>query len=323
MAKVSDYLKNPYKVILPLAARGCFKTMPDEKYLKLMFRARMGKKLNLDAPQTFNEKLQWLKLYNRKPEYTRMVDKYEAKAYVAERIGAEHIIPTLGVWNSFDEIDFNKLPRQFVLKCTHDSGGLVICKDKEKLDVKAAREKIEKSLKTSYYEWGREWPYKDVKPRIIAEKYMQDTETEDLKDYKFFCFGGMAKCFKVDFDRFIEHHANYYDADGNILDFGESAYPPNLQKEIALNKLVLKKMEEFAEELSQTSPFLRVDFYDVNGTIYFGEMTFYPASGFGKFTSDEWDLVLGKWIPIGGGYCLLSMALLLYFAIGTLYERVD
>lgn len=211
MAKVSDYLKNPYRVLLPLAARGYLKTMPDEKYLKLMFRARMGKKLNLDEPQTFNEKLQWLKLYNRKPEYTRMVDKYEAKAYVAERIGAEHIIPTLGIWNSFDEIDFNKLPMQFVLKCTHDSGGLVICKDKEKLDIKAAREKIEKSLKNSYYDWGREWPYKDVKPRIIAEQYMAD----NLRDYKLFCFDSIPRMTLVCSERFTKDGVkeDFYDGE--------------------------------------------------------------------------------------------------------------
>lgn len=299
MENIREYLKNPYKFFIPLASRGMFDSMPDEMYLKLMFHARMGKKLNLKDPKTFNEKLQWLKLYNRKPEYTKMVDKYEAKKYIAEKIGEEYIIPTIGVWNSFDEIDFAKLPNQFVLKCTHDSGGLVICKDKQKLDIEAAREKIEKSLKNNYYLWGREWPYKNVKPRIIAEQFMVDSKTEELRDFKFFCFGGQAKCFKVDFDRFIEHHANYYDVEGKALNFGEVKYSPNYDKVIKLPGNI-GKMEELAQKLSYGEPFLRADFYDVDGKIYFGEMTFYPASGFGKFTDDKWDELLGKWITIGG-----------------------
>ena len=286
--------------------------IPDKQYLELMYRVRMGKKLDLKNPQTFNEKLQWLKLYDRKPEYTMMVDKYEAKKYVADKIGNEYIIPTLGIWDSFDEIDFDVLPNQFVLKCTHDSGGLVICRDKKQFDKEAAREKIEKSLKSNFFWVGREWPYKNVKPRIIAEKYMEDTETKDLRDYKFFCFGGVAKCYKVDFDRFVEHHANYYNVDGTILDFGEAAYPPNPKKKLDIKETVIKKMEKFATELAKDTPFLRADFYDVDGKVYFGEMTFYPASGFGKFTSDEGDEMMGKWIPVGGGYIRLSKKYVVY-----------
>lgn len=278
-----------------------FSWMPDEMNLKFWYRYNFGKKLNLDNPETFNEKLQWLKLNNRKDEYTRMVDKYEVKEYVASIVGDQFIIPTLGVWDSFDEIDFDALPKQFVLKCTHDSGGLVICKDKSKLDLKAAKKKIQKSLKRSYYWVGREWPYKNVKPRIIAEAYMQDSKTNDLKDYKFFCFGGVAKCFKVDFDRYIEHHANYYDMQRNLLDFGEAAYPPNDKKKLDINPETLEEMQRLAEKLSADIPFLRADFYDVDGRIYFGELTFYPASGFGKFTSEQSDQLMGKWISIRGG----------------------
>lgn len=287
------------RVVMKLRYHHLLDWLPDKQYLQLMYWANLHRKLDLKNPKGFNEKLQWLKLYNRKPEYTVMVDKYAAKQYVAERIGKKYIIPTLGVWENFDDIDFNSLPDQFVLKCTHDSGGLVVCKDKSSLDKVVAKEKIEKSLKRNYYWSGREWPYKNVKPRIIAEQYMQDERTGDLRDYKFFCFGGMVKCFKVDFDRFIEHHANYYDLDGNILDFGEADYPPNPQKVIALNESILREMEYLAEKLSYDSPFLRVDFYDVNGKIYFGEMTFYPASGFGKFTSDEGDIIMGEWIDVG------------------------
>lgn len=273
------------------------KYIPDKLFLKILFKRCMDKRLNLANPQTFNEKLQWLKLYDRKPEYTTMVDKYAVKKYVADIIGEEYIIPTLGVWNHFDEIDFSTLPKQFVLKCTHDSGGLVICRDKNKLDMKAAKEKLESSLKINYYWSGREWPYKNVKPRIIAEKYMTDSCTNDLYDYKFFCFGGQVKCFKVDFDRFIEHHANYYDPSGKILSFGEAELPPIYDKPIKITKN-LEKMCEFAEKLTAGIPFLRADFYDVEGKIYFGELTFYPASGFGKFTDDSWDLQLGKWIEL-------------------------
>ena len=300
MNKILKFVKNPYRIFLAMASKGLFNSMDDEKYLKLMFRARMGKKLNLKNPQTFNEKIQWLKLYDRKPEYSSMVDKYEAKKYVADKIGEEYIIPTLGVWNSFDEIDFSSLPNQFVLKCTHDSGGLVICRDKTNFNIEEARRIINKSLNNNYYLWGREWPYKDVKHRIIAEVYMEDHQSSELRDYKFFCFGGVARCFKVDFDRFIEHHANYYDVEGNVLNFGETICPPIYSRNIEMPKTI-SKMQKFAEELSKDIPFLRVDFYDADGQLYFGELTFYPASGMGTFTSDEWDQLLGSWINLGGG----------------------
>ena len=280
--------------------------MSDTAYLKLIYRLIFGRKLDLKNPQTFNEKLQWLKLNDRKTEYTTMVDKYEVKKYIAEKIGEEYVIPTLGVWDNFDDIDIDLLPNQFVLKCTHDSGGLVICKDKSKLDIAKAREKINKALTRRFYYFGREWPYKAVKPRIIAEKYMVDESVSELRDYKFFCFGGVCKCLKVDFDRFIEHRANYYDPQGNLLDLGEKICPPNKEKVIVLpdNK---EKMLQLAEKLSTNIPFLRVDFYDVNGKIYFGELTFFPASGWGEFTDKKWDYKLGEWIklPDSIGGCIL------------------
>lgn len=276
-----------------LSNHGFYRNMSDEVYLERLYKACMGKKLNIQNPKTFNEKLQWLKLNDRRSEYTAMVDKYEVKKYIASKIGEDYIIPTLGVWNNFDDIDFGALPNQFVLKCTHDSGGLVICRNKKHLNVKHAREKINKSLKSNYYFIGREYPYKNVKPRIIAEQFMVDNSTSELRDYKFFCFGGVCKCMKVDFDRFIEHRANYYDPQGNILDIGETICPPNPQKNIVLPDN-MDKMIELAEELSKGIPFLRADFYDVNGRIYFGELTFYPASGFGTFTDDAWDVKLGE-----------------------------
>lgn len=292
------------KSIARLAEYGAFNWMDDERYLKLLYWARMGKKLNLTNPTTFNEKLQWLKLHDRKPIYSKMVDKYEAKKYVANIIGEEYIIPTLGVWEHFKDIDFDILPNQFVLKCTHDSGGLVICKDKSKLDIEKARAKIEKSLATNYYLRAREWPYKDVKPRIIAEEYLTASKNTSLNDYKFFCFGGIVKCFKVDFDRFISHHANYFDQDTNILDFGEVICPPDFNRIIRMPDN-LNEMMKLAEQLSQGSIFLRADFYDANGRVYFGELTFFPASGLGRFTDENWDLKMGSWIQLpdsSGGY---------------------
>lgn len=269
----------------------------DENYLKMYYEKVFHKQLNLTNPQTFNEKLQWLKLNDRKDIYTKMVDKYEAKSYVSKIIGNKYIIPTLGIYNNFDEIDFNKLPNQFVIKCTHDSGGLVIVKDKSKLDIKRAKKKINKSLKRNYFYLGREWPYKNVKPRIIVEKYMKDNLTNDLRDYKFFCFDGKCKFFKIDFNRIINHQANYYDINGNILPFGEEICPPNFSKKLEL-PVNLKKMINLAEKLSQKITFLRVDFYEINGNIYFGELTFYPASGFGKLEPEEWDLKLGNLIDL-------------------------
>ncbi len=314
MSKIKAVLKGGLKFIINkkyrtlwLCKLGFYNNLSDDEYLKKLFRAKMGTALDLDNPQTFNEKLQWLKLYDRKPIYTTMVDKYGVKKYVADKIGEEYIIPTIGVWERFDDIDFDALPEQFVLKCTHDSGGLVICRDKSKLDLNAVKKKINRSLKRNYYSWGREWPYKDVKPRIIAEKYMVDKSGCELNDYKFFCFGGVCKCFKVDFDRFVEHHANYYDIKGNLLDFGEADYPPKKDRIIELPSN-MQQMIELAEKLSREIPFLRVDFYNINEKIYFGELTFFPASGMGAFTSEECDKKLGGWIDIESDICRKSEA---------------
>lgn len=281
----------------------CF--IPDEPYLKLMFRLRMGKKLNLKDPTTFNEKLQWLKLHDRKPVYTTMVDKYEVKQYVANIIGEEYIIPTLGVWNHFDEINFDELPEQFVLKCTHDSGGLVICKDKKTLDLKKAREKIERSLKCNFYWVGREWPYKNVKPRIIAEPYLEDKTDSELRDYKFFAFDGVAKALFIATDRGNEStdtKFDFFDMDFKHLDFTNghpnSEIPPHKPQNF-------EKMRQIAEKISRGMPQVRVDFYEVNGKAYFGEITLAHWSGMKPFDPDKWDTTFGEWIKLpnqnGGG----------------------
>lgn len=310
--KAVNLIKDPSYRFLIRAGFGAFDKMPDREYIEKRFKATQRYPLDLEHPRTFNEKLQWLKLYNRKPEYTMMVDKYKVREYIAETIGEEYLIPLLGLWDDPEEIDFDSLPDQFVLKCNHNSGlGMYICKDKSKLDIKKVKADLRKGLKQDYYLTGREWPYRDVPRKIICEKYMEDRRLAELRDYKFFCFGGVAKCYKIDFDRFIEHRANYYDMDHNVLKLGETICPPDFNKEIKPPKSI-ERMKKLAEKLSANTPFLRVDFYDVNGNVYFGELTFFPASGFGTFTDSKWDDVLGSWIPLpqktGGGVVLADNA---------------
>ena len=291
------YIKNPSRVLLRFSNT---KRMSDEQYLKLLFKSRMGYRLNLKNPQTFNEKLQWLKLYDRKPIYTTMVDKYDAKKYVADVIGEEHIVPTFGVWDKFDDIDFDSLPDQFVLKCTHDCGGLVICRDKSKLDKDKAREKIERSLKRDYY-WGdREWPYKNVKPRILAEQYMEDESGNGLRDYKFFTFNGETKFLYL--SEGLENHStariSFYDLEGNEMPFRRSDYKP-FEKMPAM-PVNFVEMVELSNRLAADikSPFVRCDFYSVNGRAYFSEITFFPCGGTLPFEPKEWDEKLGEWIKL-------------------------
>lgn len=272
----------------------------DALYLKLLYKNRMKKKLDLINPKTYNEKLQWLKLYNRKQEYTIMVDKYAVKGYVEKIIGKEYIIPTLGVWEHFDDIDFDKLPDQFVLKCTHDSGGLVICKDKETLDKEKAKKQIEHCLKRRYFLNTREWPYKDVKPQIIAEKYMVDESGYELKDYKFFTFDGKVKAMFIATDRGSESETcfDFYDCNFEHLPFKNGH--PNAKKKI-IKPENFDKMIELAEKLGKDIPHARIDFYNINGKIYFGEITFFHWSGLKPFEPEEWDYKFGSWIQLPEG----------------------
>ncbi len=290
-------LKTPGKLMVPLANMGFFNWLPDKPYIKMVYHCQLGNRLNFENPQTFTEKLQWLKLNDRNPQYHMIVDKYEVKRIVAGIIGEKYIIPTIGIWDDAEKISFESLPEQFVLKCTHDSGSVVICKDRSAFDSEQARKKLKKALKHSTYWFGREWPYKGLKPRIIAEPYLEDSECEELRDYKFFCFNGVVKCFKVDFDRFISHHANYYSREGTLLEIGEQVCPPDHHKMIRIPDNI-DEMIELAETLTQGYPFLRADFYDVDGNIYFGELTFFPDSGMGKFTYKDNDMLLGSWITL-------------------------
>lgn len=277
---------------------GMYHDMPDDEYLKRMFRYRMGYELDLDNPKTFSEKLQWLKLYDRKPEYTMMADKYEVKKFVAKRIGDEYIIPTLGVWNNFDEIDFDVLPDRFVLKCTHDSHGLSICKDRTKWNQQTAKKKLEEGLQQNYYYKFREWPYKNIKPRILAENYMEDTETKELRDYKFFCFSGQARAMFIASDRqdnTTETKFDFFDMNRNHLPFTQGHPNARPYPELPENFDI---MRELAEKLSEGIPHIRVDFYEVNKVVYFGELTFSHWSGLMPFDPPEWDDIFGEWITL-------------------------
>ncbi len=269
----------------------------DHLFIKLDYFSGMRKFPNLINPKTFNEKLQWLKLHDIHPEYAQMVDKIESKKYVAKRIGEEFVIPTLGVWEKFDDIVFEDLPNKFVLKTSHDSGSIIVVGDKSKMDFVAAKKKLQRSLNRRFYNDHREYPYKDVSPRILAEKFMVDESGIELKDYKFFCFNGEPKFLKVDFNRFIDHHANYYSLEWDLLEFGEALMPPKPDQKMEKPRN-FDKMIEIAKTLAQGIPFLRVDLYNINGQIYFGEMTFFPASGSGRITPGIWDNKIGELLQL-------------------------
>lgn len=281
-----------------LADYGIYKNLADSEFLCRKFLASVGYPLNLSYPRSFNEKLQWLKLYDRNPLYTKLVDKYEVKAYIADIIGEKYIIPTLKVWESPDKIDMNELPNSFVLKTTHDSGGVVVCKDKNGLDIKSTLNIIQKSYNNDYYVMSREWPYKDVKRRVIAEKYLHDDNNSDcLTDYKFMCFNGKCKCIFTGTDRFTEDglQITFYDTEWNILPF-KRHYPA--RKTPGPKPKNLSLMIELAEKIAKDLPFVRVDLYETSGNIYFSEVTFFPGSGFEEFTPQEWDYKLGEWIVL-------------------------
>lgn len=295
--KIIRYIKDPYYSIGYGIIDICPKLMSDKYYLSILWKMTMGYKLDWKNPKTFNEKLQWLKLYDRNPLYTTLVDKYRVKQWVADTIGEQYVIPTLAVYNTVDEIDLAKLPDQFVLKCNHDSGSVVICRDKSKFDLEAAKKKLEKGLKRNFYWEAREWPYKNVKRCVFAEKYIQDFEDDGLVDYKFYCFDGMVDCVMACLDRHIKHPRFYFfDREWNLKRWnvwGEEA-PDNFSLPMPKG---LDKMFELASVLSKGIPFVRVDLYNIAGYIQFGEMTFYPNGGFVLHILPETDSFFGSIIP--------------------------
>lgn len=292
------FLKDSNSIWSSLLVRISF-LYKEDTFLKKLFKACMHKELDLEDPQTYSEKLQWLKLYNRRPYYPSLVDKYEVKEFVSKVIGKKFIIPTIGVWNNFDEIDFTELPGQFVLKTTNGGGstGVVICKDKNNFDYKSARKKLNKSMH-SHVDMG-EWPYKSVKPRIIAEQYMEDKETGELRDYKFFCFDGVVKALFIATDRGVvgdQPKFDFYDADFNHLPFKQGH--PHQKNKIIHKPDNFELMKELAAKLSKGEPHERIDLYEINGKVYFGEITFFHFGGIEPFDPEEWDYTFGSWLNL-------------------------
>lgn len=270
--------------------------MPDKAYLRMIYRAELGKKLNLENPSSFNEKLNWKKIYDRKSIYTVMADKYLVKKYVAKKIGEECVIPLYGVWNHFQDIDFASLPDRFVLKSTHDCGGVVVCKDKKQIDLKKLEAFFEKRLKKNYFWWRREWPYKNIVPRIIAEEYVQDCDKEYLPVYKFFCFHGVPKIIQsIQNDKQKDETIDYFDTEWNLLDLKQNF--PNSKNPLSKPEK-LEEMVEIASKLSEGHDFIRVDLYVINDEIKFSEFTFYSDAGINVFTPEYWDEKLGSWMKI-------------------------
>ena len=268
----------------------------DKTFNKIKYFYRFKRKLNLEYPKTFNEKLQWLKLNNRKSEHTTMVDKYKVREYISRKIGDEYLIPLIGVWNNPEEIEFDTLPNQFVLKCNHNSGeGLIICKDKSNLNIKKAKKELIKAFKHDYYKRSREWPYKDVEKKIICEEYLVDETGKELKDYKFFCFDGKVKYIMTGSNRFSNLRVTFFDRNWNVAPFRRFNVDidPSIPKPKNFDKMI-----EIAELLSKNEPFIRVDLYEVNNKILFGELTFFPASGLKPFYPEEWDFILGDMINL-------------------------
>ena len=279
-----------------LTKLGVFNGLSDEQYLKLKYKNVFGSELDLENPKTFNEKLQWLKLHDRKPEYTVMVDKYLAKQYIASRIGEEYVVPLLGVWDDPEDINFDALPNRFVLKCNHNSGvGMCICKDKSKLDIPTVKKELRKGLRDNYYLKNREWPYKDVPRKVIAEKFLNDSNGDCLTDYKFFCFNGKPEIVYISKDNAVDARTDFFDMDFNHLNIHmkdpNADVPPSKPQEF-------EKMKEIATILSKGIPHVRIDLYDISGRLYVGEMTFYHNGGFGPVSPDEWNYKLGQMITL-------------------------
>ncbi len=284
-----NHFKNP--IVFNLS-----KLVPDKIYLEHRYKRLMGKKLNLNPPVTYNEKLNWMKLYDRNPMYTKLADKYAVREYVKEKIGEDYLIPLLGVWDKADDIDFDKLPDQFVLKCTHDSESAVICKDKKHLDIEEVKKKLDRALKVNFYYYNREWVYKNISPRIVAEEYVEDEKDKELRDYKIFCFDGVPKAMFIATDRGIHKTKfDFFDMDFNHLDFTQH-YP---NSDVPVHKPEhFEEMKVLAHKLAEGLSQVRVDFYEANGKIYFGEMTFFHHGGTTPFEPEKWDYTFGEWFKL-------------------------
>lgn len=297
MLPIKEYLSNPNILGASLLTH-YFKWLPDKLYLRLLYRFKLGRRLNLKNPTRFTEKLQWLKLYDHNPLYNKIVDKYEVKSYISNLIGSEYVIPTLGLWNRPEDIDWDSLPEKFVLKTTDGGGGtgVVICRSKSNLNVPKAVARLKSSMSTDIlYKLLREWPYKDIPTRIIAEKYLED-ESGELRDYKFYCFNGEPKVMLLASDRFSAHNFNYYDMDFNQLPIHSAV---GGKADIEFDRPArFEEMKELARKLSKDFAHVRVDLYYAENKIYFGELTLYDSSGYDNLSSDEEDLRWGSWLNL-------------------------
>lgn len=296
--KANKYISNQEYRLRVNSKLGLYNNMDDKKFIEKMFKATMDYPLNLENPKSFNEKLQWLKLYDRNPLYTKLVDKYEVREYISERIGEDYLIPLLGVWDDPEDIDFDSLPDKFVLKCNHNSGlGMCICTDKSKIDIKKVKNELKSGLAQNYYLNGREWPYKNVSRKIICEKYMTDETGKNLRDYKFYCFDGKPKIVGIYQDRNSDKETtgDFFDMNFEWVDL-RFGMPNALNKPQKPQKF--QEMIKIAEILSEGMPEVRVDLYISNNKIYFGELTFFDGGGFDKIEPLEWDYKLGSWIKL-------------------------
>lgn len=291
LKKVSRYLKSPRKIIRPMGAKGFLNWLPDKTYLKLVYWGETGKKLNLKNPKSYNEKLQWLKLNDRKKEYNTYVDKDLVRNYIKENIGERYLVPIMGVYNNVDDIDWAELPERFVLKCTHGSGSNIICKDKKTLDVDRAKKQLNIWMKRNWYWLGREWAYKDLEPKIICEEFLED----NITDYKFMCFHGEPKIIQVHCDREIDHTLDFYDTNWEKT---EIRRPQSVSSKPIPRPEQFEEMLYIARKLSKDEIHVRVDLFEVGGKIYFSEKTYFSASGFSLFKKDEYDEILGSWIKL-------------------------
>jgi len=292
MRPISFFLPNPKGMALR-AMQKMENVLPDRLYLELLFKLRVGYRLNLKTPKTFNEKLSWIKLYDRQPLYTRLADKYDVKQYVAERIGGRYVVDNYLVAESWDEIDFDSLPSQFVLKCTHDSSGTFVCRDKQQFNFEHVRQEVMANLQRNYFYPGREWPYKNIKPRIIADRYLDDHTGKELRDYKFCCFNGKPTYMYITI-KGANIFENFYDMQFRpvMIDHGFSRHQPEFER-----PKNFELMKELASKLSENIPFVRVDFFDVDEKVYFGEFTFYDWGALRPFGGD-WDQRLGELIRL-------------------------
>lgn len=298
VSKAVTAIKNPRFIVLYFLHKFTHFIKDDRKYAEWCYRFERNGKIDILNPKTFNEKIQWMKLYYHNPILTKFVDKYEAKFLVADKIGQEHIIPTLGVWDSFDDIDFSTLPEKFVLKTTHGGGslGVVVCTDKSSFDMQAAKSKLNASLKSDYYQY-REWAYKNVKRRIIAEKFMSDDSENNkngISDYKFYCFNGVPKFLYMSQGLEVHETAriSFLTMDWQFAPFRRIDFAPFEQ--LPAKPRTFDQMIEVCKKLSSGLPFVRVDLYEIDQQVYFSEMTFYPCNGSMPFYPQEWDLKTGE-----------------------------